>query len=185
MFAGINELNQIRSGNYSVYNDVFEKYYVRLCSYSASIVNNDSDAEDIVQEVFISIWANRKSISVHTSLKSYLYSAVRNSCMNFLHHKKYEKEYIDYQLKMGNKMHEFQNSIEFEELKEKLNICIGRLPERCKRIFTLSRLECEPHKKIAKILDISISTIKSQMGKALSLIKMCLNDSYDNIVDLR
>ncbi len=81
-------LMSIRQGNEQVFEQLFRQYYASLCRYADSIVKDLDDAEEVVQTVFVTIWEKRLDIEINLSLKSYLYRAVHNHCLNRLKHNK-------------------------------------------------------------------------------------------------
>ena len=134
-------------------------------------------SEDVVQEVFIKIWEDRKKIDIIGSVKSYLYSAVKNKSLNRIEsesvRQKYSKQAFDIQSRVIS-----QNELEQEEFRNHLFWCIDKLPPRCKEVFQNSRFEDLKQEQIAQNLKISIKTVKAQIGKALKLIRDCLQISY-------
>ena len=163
---------------YSDFKSVYNDYYSRLCVYAVCIVNDDAIAEDIVQEFFIKLWQNRKSLTISDSIKSYCYQSVKNRCISHLRKQKFNTEYIEAQYDIGSNI--FTNdSVEYKELKFAFENCLKSIPPRCKQIFTLGRLEEFSQKKISEQLGISINTIKVQMGRALALLQNCIKTNYD------
>lgn len=171
-------VKQRNISSYSEFKSVFNDYYSHLCVFAAGIVNDDAVAEDIVQEFFISLWNNRQSITISSSLKSYCYKSVKNGCISWLRKQKYNKVYIDAQCDLGSDMYT-NDSVEYKELKLVFDNCLEKLPARCKQIFTLSRLDGFRQLKISEILGISTNTIKVQMGRALAMLRNCITINYE------
>lgn len=170
-------LEQVKSGNYKSFQILFERYYSPLCNFASGFFHDDFLQEDVVQEVFTKIWEDRRKITVSDSVKSYLYTAVRNRGVNRLKSESIRREYtrkfvqsIDIRIS--------EKEIEQEEFKNYLFQCIGKLPPRCREVFEKSRFEEMKQEKIATSLDISIKTVKAQIGKALQMIRSCLELSY-------
>src|SRR5690625_176998 len=80
----IETIQKINQGDESAFEQLFHLYYDRLCMFSAGYVGSSDQARDIVQEVFIALWENRQTLTIETSLKSYLFQAVRNRSTNAL-----------------------------------------------------------------------------------------------------
>lgn len=85
-------LDKLRKGDQKSYEQLYHDLYPSLLLFAKKYVGDDAQSEDIVQEVFITLWNNASQLSIHTSLKSYLYSAVRNAAINFLEKKAVEEK---------------------------------------------------------------------------------------------
>ncbi len=150
---------------------VFRVYYPELCRFAYKYVENQDVAEELVQDLFCSLWAKLDSLVINTSLKSYLYSAVRNAAFNYFKHQKVTDKYKSYQMERGSGIIEADRSLEVKELSTKIDAAIHSLPEKCREVFRLSRIENKKYKEIAEELNISIKTVENQMGKALKVLR--------------
>ncbi len=167
-------ISKIKQDDYSGFNRLFFKYYASLCSYVATIVTDSSAAEDIVQDLFIKLWSDRKKIVIYKDIKHYLFRAAKNSAMNFLRAEKNRKRAM-YNLEILKLPEETEDSNQ-EEFLQKLEECIDQLPERSKEVLLLSRFEGLKQKEIAEQLNISVKTIKNQLWKSLKYLKSCLGE---------
>lgn len=154
---------------------MFKQYYLRLKTYSLRFVRDESAAEDIVQECFMKIWANRNALSVN-AISPFLYTTIRNACLNYLKHQAVlEMKSLD--LLCASKGTEHLYEYDFcdsyhlpllsEELEEQFRFVVGQLPPRCREVFLLSRLERKKNKEIAEMLDISLTAVEKHIAKAL------------------
>ena len=168
---------EVKQDDFESFNKLFNKYYRGLCAYAYNIVEEHTQAEDIVQEVFIKIWENRSELNIHSSIKSYLFNSVRNSSINTVKILNNRKSITEI-LRHKSISFELNNKYETEELRAVLSNCIEELPPRCLEVFKLSRFEEQKQSKIAENLDISIKTVKAQIGKALAYLKQCLDRNY-------
>ena len=170
-----NTFERIKNGDEKAFDYLFDTYYKGLSVFANKYVKNVEVAEDIVQELFIKVWNKREQLDVNTSLKSYLFQSVYNSCLNHLKHLKIRdnyKKYISY-----NNTNELQHdTLVEEEFKSRIYNSIESLPEKCKIIFKLSRFEGLKYKEIAEKRNISIKTVKGQIGKALKTLRHDLQD---------
>lgn len=172
----------ISAKEYNDFKEAFDINYIPLCVYVESIVRNKNDAEDIVQGIFCNIWEKRKNINIKTSFKGYLYSIARNSAINFIKHKKVKKDYIDFISKEKEIMEEINLMYDKEYLElliDKIYKTINKLPNQCKEIFLLSRMERMSSNDISKKLGISKRTVENQIYRALNKIRIQLKE--DNI----
>jgi RNA polymerase sigma-70 factor (ECF subfamily) len=85
----------LKNGNVNSYCLCYDLYFGALCSYANNIIKEPAVAEELVQELFLGIWQNREKLPENSSLKGYLLTAVRNDCLDFLKHKKIEKQYAE------------------------------------------------------------------------------------------
>jgi RNA polymerase sigma-70 factor (ECF subfamily) len=131
------------------------------------------DAKGIVHEVFVSVWEKFDSLPPDTHFRSYLYTAVRNRCFNYLRDR---KKHIHLDLVAEDQLKEENTSTETEELTKAIETGIDGLPEKCREIFELNRIEGLKYAQIAKKLGISIKTVEAQMSKALSVLRVHLKE---------
>ena len=134
------------------------------------------DAKEIVQDVFINLWNKRETISSEKSVKSYLFTSVKNRCFNFIRdNKKFRSNVLD--IDIADYEVTFENdSFSEPELQTKINNAINKLPEKCRQVFKLSRIEELKYKEIADKLSISVKTVEAQMSKALKVLRKELKE---------
>ena len=129
-------------------------------------------SEDIVQEVFVHLWQKRKQIKIYGSFKSYLFSSVKNKCIEKLRRKKLEATYISETLyTLKNENQEDKDDIDKIILINKMYNSIEDLPKKCSAIFKMAKFEGLTYTEIAKELDLSVKTIESQMRRAFILLR--------------
>lgn len=159
----------------SAFELVFHEYYSALCQYAASYLHDVSLAEGIVQEVFVRFWEKCQELAPDSSIKSYLYRAVHNACLNHIKHLKVRDNYRQYVI---DQMEQAEDPIEEseEELEKQVLRAIDKLPPQCRKIFRMSRLEGLKYREIAEHLELSIKTVEVQMGKALRFLREELKD---------
>lgn len=167
----------IGQGNEGVFEQVFRKHYGSLCAYGRSILRDADEAEEIVQTVFVNIWEKRTEIEITQSLKSYLYRAVHNHCLNRIKHQKVRDEHQQYAAYHQETTYESVSQTVYKnELEQQLSVAIEKLPEQCRIIFKLSRFDELKYQEIADQLGLSIKTVENQIGKALKILRTELAD---------
>lgn len=167
----------IQSGQTPAFEMLFKTYYQPLCRYANSYLKDPDGAEEIVQAAFIGFWEKRKTISIETSLKSYLYRAIRNACLNELKHEQVKQKYFaNESIKEEAKSEPADHLAIHEELEDKIRAAIQTLPEQCRLIFTMSRFEELKYQEIADQLNLSVKTVENQMGKALKIMRAQLKE---------
>ena len=163
---------RIRNNDYFSFNQVFHKYYGRLCAYSFRYTSNREASEDIVQELFLKLWDNRKKLIVREKLGAYLFKSVRNLSLNYLRSEK-SKQHLLVQLPDQSELQETEVSNE-EEFMNFVSECIDLLPERSRQVFIMNRLEGVKLPEISDQLGTSVKTIKNQLWKSMQYLKTCL-----------
>jgi RNA polymerase sigma-70 factor (ECF subfamily) len=173
----------IRQGNERVFEVIFRKYYQSLCNYANSMLKEIDEAEEVVQNLFSGIWEKRTDLEISISLKSYLYRAVHNHCLNRIKHLKIREEYQQYANSYYESSYEsVSQSVMKNELERKIEEAIDKLPEQCRLIFRLSRFEELKYHEIAEQLGISPKTVENQVGKALKILRVELAEYLPLII---
>jgi len=179
-------LNELRYGSKTAFEYVFKAYYNQLCRYAEEILGDSEQAKDVVENIFVAVWENRKKLDIHSSFRSYLYKSAYNLCLNEIRKKKNEEKYKDFFLRhnkapathdYGSNSYPLSKIIE-KELDLEVEKIINELPSQCKRIFLLSRVDMLSHNQIAQKLDISVNTVKSQIMIALKKIRSAFGKSF-------
>lgn len=161
-----------------IFEEMFHQHYSSLVNYACKYVLRKSAAEDILQEVFMSMWINKETIDFETkSIEPYLYRAVRNRCLNYLQSLKdsipLHGEDIDF-LIQKEVFETPDESLSLKDLERELQKCIELLPPQCKKVFVYSRHDQLKNKEIALMLDISEKTVEKHITKALTQIRQHL-----------
>jgi len=159
---------------------LFELYFMPLTRYAFIYIQNEDIAKDMVQEVFYNIWKNRKRLCIDRSLEAFIYTSVRNQCLNHLKHEEVHCQYCDSYRKIRNIEIEFYRSKTDEDLikKEtevKIREAIGSLSEKTRIVFKKSRFEGKANKKIASELRISVKAVEKHITSAIKQIHTYLN----------
>lgn len=163
-------LTGIKKGDQHALEDLYKKYYYRLCDFAFHYVRSFDLTEEIVSDVFLKIWKKRDSISVTGNFKAYLYTAIRNQALNYIEKEQNQNlleslEDLDQNI-VSEKYHPEQELL-FKEFKNSIEAFINTLPPRRRLVFKLSRLEGFTYREIADIMSISVSTVQNQMVEAV------------------
>lgn len=155
----------------------FKTYYQPLCNYAYSFVQDREEAEEIVQSTFMSVWEKKEAIEIKTSLKSYLYTMVRNASLNVIKHQKVKQKHAVEEVAVASSSIEsVSHHILSQELEARILAALEKLPEQCRLIFKLSRFEELKYAEIADQLNLSVKTVENQMGKALKIMREQLRE---------
>jgi len=170
-------LESIQQNDEQVFETFFKTYYERLCNYANTILNDMDEAEEMVQNAFLTIWEKRTSIEVHTSLKSYLYRAVYNSSLNHVKHLKVQRRHEAFYKNTATVDHENATEQLMEnELHKMAQKAIEELPPQCQMVFKLSRYENLSYTEIAAQMNISVKTVENHIIRALKVLRVKLKD---------
>lgn len=167
-------LAYLQADNELAFEGIFRKYFIPLTGFAAGYLDDPEQAKDVVQAVLLRIWEQRNSLQIHTALKSYLFNAVRNSCLNELQKTKTQQQRL-YGL-LSETTDTVQSRMEYAELRQQIHAAIQLLPEECRRIFILSRFEKLKYSEIAARQGIAVKTVEAQISKALRVLRARLAD---------
>jgi RNA polymerase sigma-70 factor (family 1) len=173
---GLMLMHLLKRGNKLAFQKIYNTYWEKLFAYTYNRLQIRETSEEIVQDVFFSLWAKRESIVITSSLGSYLYGATRNRLLNELRSEKVRRIYAaDYSSFVKNL---YDNSnVESQEVKDLENAIEARvfeLPKQCQAVYRLSRQEHVPNQTIAERLNISTKTVENYLTQALKHIRTSL-----------
>jgi RNA polymerase sigma-70 factor (ECF subfamily) len=165
-------MENIKNDDYASYNQLFMRYYPILCLFVNRMLHDRHAAEDIVQELFIKLWTNRRKIHLQTTVSGYLYQTAKNMSLNFLRDEANRRTLLEN--KWEDELYLLRLPPEDHIYRESLEDCIRQLPTRCKEILLMNRVDGYKQKEIAEKLNISLQTVKNQIGTALQRLRNCL-----------
>ncbi len=183
MKALTNEILQLLNKHQeAAFEVVFKLYYPRLVYFAKEFVP-DSEAKNLVQDAFISMWDKKPQFINESQLQSYLYTNVKNNCLMYLRHEKVKKKYrSEAVLQKQNQIYTEAlsgldtSTVTFQEIETIIEKTLLELPERCREVFILSRMEGKKNKEVAEVLDISVKAVEAQITKALKTLRISLKD---------
>ena len=169
------------------FEDIYLSYFSKMKYFAKEYVISEEDAENIVQDVFVELWENKEMLDMHMNLIAYLFTTIKNKCLNHLRHKlvvqetasKLQEEYT-ISLRMNlDSLEAFDNNLFSDQDIEKIiSRALDTLSEKCRTIFIMSKIEGKKQKEIAQELNISINTIETQMGIAYKKLRIELKDYF-------
>jgi len=161
----------------AAFEQVFKTHYKNLHAYAFTMLKDEDDAEEMVQQVFFKLWERSEHLNFSGPVAAYLYRAVHNETLNFIKHQKVKAGHqLHVAYSMKNKTEQVHGELMGKELENKFRKALNELPEQCRTVFQLSRFEDMKYKEIADKLDISIKTVENHMVKALKLLRTKLVD---------
>lgn len=171
----------------SQFEEIYLSHYARMKRFATTYLVCEEDAENIVQDVFLDLWEQRFMVISQTQLFSWLLTATKNRCLDYLRHKTVEKKGAEklqdaYNLELQMKLQslkEFDDKIFTEsDIESIVQKAIETLPEKCREIFVMNKIEGKKQKAIANELNISIHTVESQMAIAHKKLKEALKEYF-------
>ena len=160
----------MQKGNKDDLRPLFDRYYVLLCRYVNTLVDDEAAAEDIVQGIFIYIWDHRRDIVITHSVRTYLFAACHNKALNHLRDR---RKFTRFEPEQHDSVYE-EMSVETDDLHRLIEEAVMSLPEKCGKIFRMSREEELSYKEIAKREGIAVKTVEAQIHTALKRLKKYL-----------
>ncbi len=176
------QVNQLLIDGKNNFKNIFHEYFQPLCHLSKHYLEDEDEAKEVVQDAFVKLWEIRENLNKDSNIRNFLFTLVKNNCLNILkrkqmllkHHEKIKWIEMHYQYmslaKMGS------DYLEFNELKEKIDLAIKNLPEHCRIVFEMSRFEELKNREIAEKLNITIKTVEAHLTKALKILRNDLKE---------
>lgn len=176
-------VSRMVNGDKRAFRYFFDKYYKDLCNFVNIYLKDEMLAEEVVQDIFVYFWENKHKIQVQSSVKAYLYGASKFKSLNVLRSQKNHASWFepltqDEQFIEEIKLDQFSGVDEFRQL---LDDAIAQLPERCRKIFLLRKVDDLSNKQIAEQLGVSVKTVEGQMTIALRKLRAYLEPHRDKI----
>lgn len=150
---------------------LFDRYHQDIYRYGIGLLKSTTLAEEIVQDVFMKVWQNRNHLDPGLSFKAYVYTIAKHICLNVLRKAAHDKKLRDavfYKTQHPNTTEDYVIDSDYTKIKTQ---AIDQLPPKRKLIFEMSRYEGKSYEDISTELGISVSTVKTQMSKALATIR--------------
>jgi len=175
---------RLKEGDEGAFNTLFRKYYSAMCLFANQFLHDRELAEEIVQDMFVKMWEKQAVLNIETSVKQYLFRAVRNHCLNQIQHEKIKKQYANKVLETASQEINVDQYYLEVDLVRRIEKSIESLPPKRKEIFRLSREQGLRYKEIADALGISVKTVEAQMGLALKYLREDLKDFSNYLTTL-
>lgn len=176
--TGIELIQALQQDDSAAFEQVFFTFYKRLHAYACLVLKDSGLAEEVVQEVFCRFWERRRNITIKESLQAYLYAMVYHECLKEKRRRPLEPV-VD---RPGASS--ASDKVECTALREELARSMAALPEKCRLVFYLNRVENMKYREVASYLGLSEKTVENQMGKALRLLRKHLAEFLTMLIYL-
>lgn len=165
-------LKEFKNGDHSAFEEIFKRYSKQLYHFSLSYLKSEEAAEDIVQEVFIKIWNNRKDLKTDTSFQSYLFTITLNSVRKYFNQLSRLNELKhDILLDSSTFKPDFDDRSDYQFMIDKLEEFIKLMPEKRRAIFIKKKIEEKSLKEISEELNITTKTVEYHITEAMRFLK--------------
>lgn len=163
-------VQSLQKGNVAAFDSLFERYSPKLYGFAFKYFRNETEAEELVQEVFVKVWENRQSLKTEHSFKSYLFTIALNQIRRYFNKKAVSLRYLE-SLQHEPEFSDPALAEDYESALQKLNSIIDQMPSRRREIFIKSKLEGKSSKEVAAELNISPGTVDNQVSEALRFLR--------------
>ncbi|ALJ04342.1 RNA polymerase subunit sigma [Pseudalgibacter alginicilyticus] len=166
----------LKQGDEGAFNEIYNRYWSSLYAYAYRIYTEEKICEDIVQEVFISLWEKAKAREI-TNIEGYLFKAIKFKIATHIRDLKFTSTHTEVLQNIANS-NTSEDNIEYEEFKKQVFLEIEKLTPKCKNVFILSRFDQLSNTEISKKLNISIRTVEKHISDALKELKSTLKTNH-------
>jgi len=174
----------LKEGNEEAFEEVYREYYRGLCAFASQYVPAVEECEEIVQDVMMWLWENRSVLLPEMSVKSLLFTIVKNKCLNSIsHHQIKQRVHESLYAKFEDQFEDPDLYVE-SELMASLDKAIHGLPEDYRKAFTMNRFENLTYNEIAEKMNVSSKTIAYRISQALKLLREDLKEYLPLLVFL-
>lgn len=163
-------LHLISKNDEAAFSELYDRFWKKMFAVAYNRLKEVQDAEDIVHDVFVRLWANRQKLEIE-ELENYLATAVKYGVLSKIKKRARERKYLKTETSLSVVESSSETKVHYRQILELVRTEVEKLPERCRLIFKYSRDEGMPVKQIAAKLSISPKTVENQINKALRQLK--------------
>ena len=171
----------LRKGDKKAFEAVYNEFFGVLYHLCLNYLHDDKVSEELVQDTFMKLWEIRETLNDQINIRNFLYTITKNNCLNYLRNQKISlkhqenMKYLEMQFNY-EALEKLGNYLQFEELREKIDEAISKLPAEVIETFKLSRFEELSYREIADRQGISVKTVEARISKALRILRVELKD---------
>jgi RNA polymerase sigma-19 factor, ECF subfamily len=167
---------RIRAGDVRAFEQLFRAHYEPLCRFAYRYLLDAGLAEDLVQDLFAHLWADRARVELRASARAYLFAAVRNRALNMRKRQLVERDWAHDEAlpdvrELHRPPHAADRALDIGERDAQLRSAIESLPERCRMVMRLRWQEQMSHAEISTIMGISLKGVESQLARGIQALR--------------
>jgi len=172
-------LSLIAEGDKDAFTMLYRRYWQLLFTTAARALRSKTDAADLVQDVFLSIWNRRDALSVTGSLTAYLQTSVRYRVIKYVEKNITRRDYLILLTEMlvSYQPPDAESQLQIKELQGVIQSAVDQMPQKMREVYQLSRQHHLSHKEIAERMGISDETVKKHIQHALQNIKTAIGQN--------
>jgi RNA polymerase sigma-70 factor (ECF subfamily) len=168
----------LKNDDERAFTELYERYWKKLLVRANILLNSREDAEELVHDIFVSLWNKRDTLVILHSFHTYIAAMLQYGCFKILAKRRHlrikktagaDPDPVDFST---------QQWLDFNDLRNEMEMAVNRLPDKCRLIFRLSREEHLSDKEIARRLDLSVNTVRTQMHRALQRLRASLSTFF-------
>lgn len=179
-------LSGLKSGDEKVFRLIMEQWYSRLFNFARGYLNNEENAREVIQDVFLLLWEQRLKLAEDTVINAYLFTLTRNRCIDMIRREKLVLQFRNDKQDEYRRLTENYNALSdtildnifADELQDEIDRAINSLTDQCKKVFILSRRNGLKNREISEELNLSLKTVESHITKALRQIRTIIEKKY-------
>ena len=172
-------INLMQQDSLGAFKEIYTRYWKALYAEAYKRLKNKDAAEEIVQELFTALWHKRYALSITQTLGGYLYASVGYRVIDYYRKEVTRLKYKEsLQLVYSEADHSTEDAIMLNDLKLSINSIVNQLPDKCRSVYELSRVDHKTNKEIAQHLGISEKTVENHLTKALKRLRLSLNNYF-------
>ena len=175
-------IENLKKGNEDAFVYLMNTYHDKLCVYARGLTKDHYTAQDIVQNVFLRVWEQRKKLNSSLNLNNFLYKSIYNEFIDHYRKIKLLTPLEEEHIKQLNTIVSEQKASEIDRLVELVKQEIENLPPKCKSVFTMGKLEGLTYVEIAEHQQVSIRTVEMHMSRAFEIIRKKIGDKTNTIL---
>ncbi|WP_454803231.1 RNA polymerase sigma-70 factor [Mucilaginibacter phyllosphaerae] len=169
----------LQQDSLGAFREIYVRYWKALYGEAYKRLKDKDQCEEIVQELFAGLWNKRMALQIDGTLGGYLYKSVgyrvidqyRREMVRAKHRELFKAVYSEAD-------HSTENAIMLKDLEHSINLAVGQLPDKCRSVYELSRVEHKTNKEIAEYLGISEKTVENHLTRALKKLRVSLGNYY-------
>lgn len=176
-------LKAIALGDEQAFEALFIGYFPKVKRFMSGLLQDEAEAEDLAQDIFIRLWQNKHTLDKVENLNAYLYQAARNSVLQYIRKQLSVREYAEKVQAAFDKdntlgQQNTEDVLYAGELELLVQITIEQMPPQQQKIYRMSRHEGQSNEEIATALLISKRTVENHLTKALTQIRKAIKNTY-------